>query len=118
MARGQDLVFATGMPPAGSDTGQVLAWLSQMWVGFVTEPLRWQGAWWVLPLVTGGFAALIARGRQHWAAMFAGVLGAAVAVAAVRGLPLADRVALYLVARAGMPLPLRGSLRQVNSCSL
>jgi hypothetical protein len=98
MARGQDLVFATGMPPAGSDTGQVLAWLPQMWVGFVTEPLRWQGAWWVLPLVTGGFVALIARGRHHWAAMFAGVLGAAVAVAAVRGLPLADRVALYLVA--------------------
>jgi hypothetical protein len=33
IARGQDLVFATGMPPAGSDTGQVLAWLPQMWVG-------------------------------------------------------------------------------------
>jgi hypothetical protein len=51
--------------------------------------------------------------------MFAGVLGAAVAVAAVRGLPLAYRVGLYLVARAGMPFPhMRGSPRQVNSSSL
>jgi hypothetical protein len=66
------------------------------WVGERTVALA--GRVVVLLLVAGGFAALIARGRHHWAAMFAGVSAAAVAAAAVGGLPLADRVALYLVA--------------------
>jgi hypothetical protein len=98
LARGQDVVFATGMPARGSGPADVLVWLPRMWSGFVADPLRWHGPVWTLLLVLGGLVALVVRGRARWAAMFAGVLVAAVGAAAVRGYPLAERVALYLVA--------------------
>lgn len=98
LAPNQDSYFPTGMPAPGGSAGEMLAWLPRAWDGFVTNPLAWRSGWWTLLLVVAGLLALLIRGRQHWAAMFAGVWGMAVVAAALRGYPLADRVALYLVA--------------------
>jgi hypothetical protein len=95
---GQGDYFRDGTPPAHSGPGGVLAWLPRMWAGFVQGTLQWRFPGLVLLLVVLGLVALLVRGRAVWAAMLGGVFLAAVGAAALRGLPLADRVALYLVA--------------------
>src|SRR5690606_28708314 len=68
-----------------------------MWSGLVAGPLGWRHPWWTLLLVAAGLVALTARGHRQWAAMLGGVLVAATGAAALHGLPMADRGALYLV---------------------
>ncbi|QSB13394.1 hypothetical protein JQS43_17445 [Natronosporangium hydrolyticum] len=97
LAPNQDTWFAHGMPVPGAGVGDVVAWLPQTWTGFVASPLGWRSGWWTLGLVAIGLVALLRRGRGHWAAMAAGVLAMAMVAAVLRGYPLADRVALYLV---------------------
>jgi hypothetical protein len=69
-----------------------------MWTGFVTVTLQWRYPLLILILVLAGLVLLIRRGRALWAAMLGGVLLMAVLAAAARGLPLADRVATWLIA--------------------
>ncbi|WBB96388.1 hypothetical protein O7553_24215 [Solwaraspora sp. WMMA2059] len=95
---GQSDYFADGTPPAGSGPVDILAWLPRMWSSFVTVTLDWRQPLLVLLLAVAGVAVLIWRRRSLWAAMLGGTLLVAVAAAAARGLPLADRVATWLIA--------------------
>ncbi|WFE25165.1 hypothetical protein O7623_17295 [Solwaraspora sp. WMMD791] len=95
---GQADYFVGGTPPAGSGPVEILTWLPQMWTGFVTVTLQWRYPLLILAFTLAGLAALVRRGRPQWAAMLGGVLLMAVLAAAVRGLPLADRVATWLIA--------------------
>ncbi|WJK42248.1 hypothetical protein O7608_07630 [Solwaraspora sp. WMMA2056] len=95
---GQADYFVGGTPQAGSGPAEILTWLPQMWTGFVTVTLQWRYPLLILALTLAGVAALVRRGRPQWAAMLGGVLLMAVLAAAVRGLPLADRVATWLIA--------------------
>ncbi|ROO51916.1 hypothetical protein EDC02_6808 [Micromonospora sp. Llam0] len=95
---GQADYFADGTPPAGSGPVEILAWLPRMWSSFVTVTLDWRQPLLVLLLAVAGVAVLIWRRRSLWAAMLGGTLLVAVAAAAARGLPLADRVATWLIA--------------------
>ncbi|MFV2083393.1 hypothetical protein [Micromonospora sp. LOL_021] len=95
---GQSDYFADGTPPAGSGPVEILAWLPRMWSSFVTVTLDWRQPLLVLLLAVAGVAVLIWRRRSLWAAMLGGTLLVAVAAAAARGLPLADRVATWLIA--------------------
>ncbi|MDG4774646.1 hypothetical protein [Solwaraspora sp. WMMD792] len=95
---GQSDYFADGTPPAGSGPVEILAWLPRMWSSFVTVTLDWRQPLLVLLLVVAGVAVLSWRRRSLWAAMLGGTLLVAVAAAAARGLPLADRVATWLIA--------------------
>lgn len=95
---GQADYFVGGTPPAGSGPVGILSWLPQMWTGFVTATLQWRFPLLILLLTLAGLVALIRRGRAVWAAMLGGVLLMAVLAAAARGLPLADRVAIWLIA--------------------
>lgn len=95
---GQADYFVGGTPPAGSGPVEILTWLPQMWTGFVTVTLQWRYPLLILALALAGLAALVRRGRPQWAAMLGGVLLMAVLAAAARGLPLADRVATWLIA--------------------
>lgn len=94
----QDAYFPNGLPPAGAGIADILGWLPRMWAGFVTSPLLWAFPVFVLLLVIGGLVALAWRGRWLWAALLTAVIGAAICAAALHGLPIEDRVALYLVA--------------------
>jgi hypothetical protein len=93
----QDNFFPTGFPAPDGGAGAVLEWLPQMWSALAEDPLGWRNPWWTLLLVAAGLVALAARGHWRWAAILGGVLAAATAAAAVRGLPMAGRVGLYLV---------------------
>ncbi|MFV2122957.1 hypothetical protein ACFHWS_00170 [Micromonospora sp. LOL_013] len=95
---GQSDYFADGTPPAGSGPVEILAWLPRMWSSFVTVTLDWRQPLLVLLFAVAGVAVLIWRRRPLWAAMLGGTLLVAVAAAAARGLPLADRVATWLIA--------------------
>ncbi|MFV2021534.1 hypothetical protein [Micromonospora sp. LOL_023] len=95
---GQADYFTGGTPPAEAGPAGILGWLPQMWAGFVTGTLHWHHPLLILALLLAGLAALLWRGRPVWAAMLGGVLLMAVLAAAARGLPLADRVATWLIA--------------------
>jgi hypothetical protein len=97
MLPNQERFFETGFPAADGGVAGVLEWLPRMWSGLVEDPLGWRHAWWTLLLVAAGFVTLAARGRWQWVAILGGVLAAATGAAAVRGLPMASRVSLYLV---------------------
>ncbi|HET8660323.1 MAG TPA: hypothetical protein VFM55_15155 [Micromonosporaceae bacterium] len=96
--RNQEAFFTTGLPPEGAGPAELLRWLPDMWRGFVASPLHWAYPWLVLGLALAGVVALVWQGRRLWAAVLVGVFGAAVGAAALGGLPVQDRVALYLVA--------------------
>ena len=98
----QEAFFVTGLPPEGAGLVELLRWLPDMWRGFVASPLHWAYPWLVLGLALAGVVALVWQGRRLWAAVLVGVFGAAVGAAALGGLPLQDRVALYLVAPVAM----------------
>lgn len=93
----QERFFPTGFPAPGGGPRGVLRWLPEMWSGLVANPLGWNHPWWTLLLVAAGLVALTTGGRRRWAAILGGVLAAATGAAALHGLPMADRVALYLV---------------------
>ncbi|HEX6685660.1 MAG TPA: hypothetical protein VF062_22990 [Candidatus Limnocylindrales bacterium] len=93
----QDSFFPNGLPPEGAGPGEIIAWLPGMWRGLVADPLHWGLPWLVLVLCLAGLAAMVTRGKAVWAAILVGVLGAAIGAAAVGGMPIEDRVALYLV---------------------
>ena len=93
----QDSFFPNGLPPENAGLGEIIRWLPRMWQGLVANPLRWDSPWLVLVLCLVGLAAMVARGKAVWAAILVGVLGTAIGAAAVRGMPIEDRVALYLV---------------------
>jgi hypothetical protein len=96
--RNQNGFFPHGFPPEGSGPGDLVRWLPDMWQGFVRSPLSWDRPWIALALVVAGLVLLLAGRRRVWGAVLAGVFLAAIAAAAVQGLPLEGRVALYLVA--------------------
>ncbi|WP_163509933.1 glycosyltransferase family 39 protein [Fodinicola acaciae] len=98
----QDDFFPTGLPPAGAGPLELIGWLPRMWNGFVDAPLSWAFPFFALLLVVGGIVALAWRGKLLWAALLSAIFGAAVCAAALNGLPLQDRVALYLVAPAAI----------------
>src|SRR5690606_20350434 len=93
----QERFFPSGFPAAGDGLHGLLRWLPDMWSGLVADPLGWRHPWWTLLLVAAGLVALAVRGRRQWAAVLGGVLVAATGAAALHGLPMAGRVALYLV---------------------
>jgi hypothetical protein len=96
--RGQDRFFPHGFAPEHAGPIGILRWLPEMWQGFVVTPLYWRYPAIALVLVVGGLASLVIRGRPLWAAMIGGVFVTAIGAAALRGFPLEDRVALYMVA--------------------
>lgn len=95
---GQQTYFEWGMPLPGSGVVGVFKWLPRMWVQFVEFPMRLHVPVLVLALVVAGAIGLTVRGRSRHMLMLIGSVTAAVAAAAVQGLPMVDRVATYLVA--------------------
>lgn len=93
----QDSFFPNGFPPEHAGPVEITQWLPRMWEGFIANPMRWGLPQVVLVLAVLGVAALVVRGRAVWAAVFVGVFSAAIGAAIVGGLPLEERVALYLV---------------------
>ncbi|MDI1460598.1 hypothetical protein QEZ54_06440 [Catellatospora sp. KI3] len=100
MISGQETFFTGGMPLEGSGLPGIWKWLPQMWAAFAAKPIGAANAWVLLALVVGGVVALVLRGRVLWALLLASPLVMALAGAAVRGMPMVDRVALYLTAPA------------------
>ena len=90
--------FRDGMPDAGASPTDVAGWLPRAWQAFTANPLQLRYSLVVLVLVVAGLAALAMRGERRAAMMFGLTLVVAVVAAAVRGLPMVNRVALYLVA--------------------
>ncbi|GAA1692434.1 hypothetical protein GCM10009765_47210 [Fodinicola feengrottensis] len=119
----QNGYFPTGFPPAHSNLPQIIEWLPRMWGGFVQSPLMWGAPVLVLLLVIGGLVSLVLRGRLLWAALLTAVLGVAICAAAVQGLPVQDRVSLYLLAPVALAITacvdgaVRGCVRAFTAVS-
>jgi len=96
MLADQDAYFAPGFP-SDRTFGGYLKWFPHMWNSFVLTPVGWRFGLLVVVLAVAGLISMWVRGRKVWAVAFAGMFLAALAGAIVRGLPIAERVALYLV---------------------
>jgi hypothetical protein len=90
--------FPHGNPPEGSGPIGTIRWLPQMWHWLLVNPFDWRFPLVAALLVAGGLVALVVRKQVVLAAVLGGVFVGAVGSAVVHGLPLEDRVSLYLVA--------------------